>query len=127
MIKIQKGNLDKLPIPPRSLSVYGKKKWREIGKELVSAKVLDRLDLHTLEMLCLAYERYDDCRKVIKKNGLLTQGQNQEYPSPAWTIECAAINHIEKGLDALCITRKTRANHSPPTTSDKQKVAGRKR
>lgn len=69
---------------PRTLSTVGKKKWRELVKELKEAGLLRKVDLGTLEMCCMAYDEVVQCQKAIDEAGGLikyTEGKSsQEIP-----------------------------------------------
>ncbi|ANF84633.1 terminase [Pseudomonas antarctica] len=44
------------PDPPQHLNVDGSEMWRSLGRQLVSARVLQVVDLYSLEQLCFAWQ-----------------------------------------------------------------------
>ncbi len=46
------------PEAPQHLNVDGCAMWRELGPQLVAAKVLQLVDLYHLEQLCYAWQRF---------------------------------------------------------------------
>ncbi len=46
------------PDPPQHLNQDGAAMWRELGPQLVAARVLQTVDLYALEQLCYAWQRF---------------------------------------------------------------------
>ncbi len=46
------------PEPPQHLNPDGAAMWRELGPQLVAARVLQTVDLYALEQLCYAWQRF---------------------------------------------------------------------
>ena len=45
------------PEPPQHLNVDGATMWKDLGPQLVAAKVLQVVDLYALQQLCYAWQR----------------------------------------------------------------------
>lgn len=50
--------IDEFPDPPMHLNPDGAEMWRNLGPQLVKAKVLQVVDLYSLEQLSFAWQRF---------------------------------------------------------------------
>lgn len=50
--------IDDFPDAPQHLNPDGMEMWRTLGPQLVSARVLQVVDLYSLEQLCFAWQRF---------------------------------------------------------------------
>ncbi|MDX1489724.1 MAG: hypothetical protein R3332_00405 [Pseudohongiellaceae bacterium] len=50
--------IEKFPSPPQHLNSDGVEMWNNLGTQLVSAKVLQIVDLYSLEQLCIAWQMF---------------------------------------------------------------------
>lgn len=48
--------VENFPAPPQHLNVDGAEMWNNLGPQLVSARVLQTVDLYSLEQLCFAWQ-----------------------------------------------------------------------
>ncbi|GLK88309.1 hypothetical protein GCM10017655_13710 [Pseudomonas turukhanskensis] len=48
--------IDDFPSPPQHLNVDGAEMWNNLGPQLVAARVLQVVDLYSLEQLCFAWQ-----------------------------------------------------------------------
>lgn len=125
---VQPGNLKRLPPPPKKLGVVGKKKWRAIGKEMIEMKMIDRVDVHILELLCIAYDRAADAQKMLDDNGYMFMSEKGvEYPNPALHILTQAEKQIDTCMQRLGLNRKQRVDLVVKEAEIKSRVATRKR
>lgn len=65
--------IEKFPKPPQHLNTDGAEMWNNLGKQLVSAKVLQTVDLYSLEQLCVAWQMF---RKKAKADMESTAAEN---------------------------------------------------
>ncbi|WP_027949862.1 P27 family phage terminase small subunit [Haliea salexigens] len=50
--------VSKFPEPPQHLSTDGAEMWNQLGPQLVAARVLQVVDLFSLEQLCFAWQMF---------------------------------------------------------------------
>ena len=50
--------VDEFPESPATLDQYGAEMWRTLGPQLVNARVLQVVDLFSLEQLCYKWQRF---------------------------------------------------------------------
>jgi phage terminase small subunit len=50
--------VQEFPEPPQHLNPDGAEMWRTLGPQLVAARVLQIVDLYSLEQLCFAWQRF---------------------------------------------------------------------
>ncbi len=50
--------VEDFPGPPQHLNADGAEMWRTLGPQLVAARVLQVVDLWSLEQLCFAFQRF---------------------------------------------------------------------
>ncbi|WP_312115281.1 hypothetical protein [Stutzerimonas nitrititolerans] len=50
--------VEDFPESPQHLNADGAEMWRNLGPQLVSARVLQVVDLYSLEQLCFAWQRF---------------------------------------------------------------------
>ena len=50
--------VEDFPEAPQHLNPDGVEMWRNLGRQLVSARVLQVVDLYSLEQLCFAWQRF---------------------------------------------------------------------
>lgn len=70
--------------PPEDLPADAKKIWRKVVPSLFDVGLLDFVDEHAIEGMCIAYARAKQAGKVVQRQGHLTrgsQGQLREHPS----------------------------------------------
>lgn len=120
------GNLERLPDPPASLKATGKRKWREIGTELIKMRIMDRIDRQALEQLCQAYDQAHAAQKDLDKEGYTLQGEKGCYTNPAFNVLSNAKRQIKDYISLLGMTRRTRIEIGGNKTT-KGKVDSRRR
>lgn len=85
--KVQVGGLitaEELAEPPADLPEAGKKLWLRDVQRLIDVGIVDRVDIGALEALCTFYARAKQAGRVIKSEGMFTQGsvgQLREHPA----------------------------------------------
>lgn len=50
--------VDSFPEAPEHLNVDGVEMWNNLGPQLITARVLQTVDLYSLEQLCFAWQRF---------------------------------------------------------------------
>lgn len=65
--------IDVFPFPPQHLNPDGADMWKNLGPQLVKAKVLQVVDLYALEQLCFAWQR---CRQKAKAGMEMTAAED---------------------------------------------------
>lgn len=65
--------VEQFPAPPRALDVNGVEMWSDLGPRLVSARVLQVVDLYLLEQLCVAWQTF---RKLADAGVQITASDN---------------------------------------------------
>ena len=125
---VQPGNLVKLPTAPGTLGAIGKKKWKEIGAELVEMKMADRVDVHILEKLCIAYDRAHMASQQLGKMGYTCVSEKGgEYLNPMTSVLFQAERQIDTWMQRLGLSRKQRVDLVVKEAEISQKVASRTR
>jgi phage terminase small subunit len=66
------------PPPPTTLDVYGSEMWNNLGPQLVAARVLQTVDLFSMEQLCYAWQRFK--RNAVAGNDM-TAAENTALKS----------------------------------------------
>ena len=66
------------PEAPRHLDIDGASMWNSLGPQLVASKVLQTVDLYSLEQLCVAWQCF---RKKTKAGMEATAAENQALKS----------------------------------------------
>lgn len=56
--------IDEFPDPPEHLNPDGAQMWMNLGPQLVKARVLQIVDLYSLEQLCFSWQRFRQKAKV---------------------------------------------------------------
>ncbi|MCY1297950.1 putative phage terminase, small subunit, P27 family [compost metagenome] len=56
--------IEEFPEPPQHLNPDGVEMWRNLGPQLVAARVLQVVDLYSLEQLCFSWQRFRQKAKV---------------------------------------------------------------
>lgn len=64
--KTEEATIFKMPPAPSHLSAIAKREWRRIGRQLLEAGLLGRLDLTALAMYCDAYGRWLEARGILQ-------------------------------------------------------------
>lgn len=70
--------VDDFPPAPQHLNPDGASMWNELGRQLVAAKVLQMVDLYSLEQLCFAWQRF---RQKAKAGMELTAAEDTSLKS----------------------------------------------
>lgn len=94
--------IDDFPDAPLHLNPDGAEMWRNLGPQLVSARVLQVVDLYSLEQLCFAWQRF---RQKAKAGMELTAAEDTALKAlfsefgmtPASRRKVAASGHKPKG------------------------------
>ena len=74
--------------PPGHLTDAGKKVWKSISRDMA----LDAPALLLLQTLCEQFDRMNEARAILKKEGILSKDRfGQTKPHPAVSIEVNAI------------------------------------
>lgn len=81
----QPDGLMELPSPPSWLNRHGRKKWRELGPELIEMGLLTELDLPAFEALCAHYGAMVEAAHLLK-DGVLIEGERGMVKHPAAQI-----------------------------------------
>ena len=125
---VQPGNLKKVPQAPGTLGDAGKKKWKEIGAELVAMQMADRVDVHALEQLCIAYDRVDMASKELVKTGFVCISEKGgQYLNPMFSVLSQAEKQVDTWMQRLGLSRKQRVDLVVKEAEISQKVAARRR
>ena len=98
-----------LPTPPKSLKAQGKKLWKRVQE----AFELEDYQLETLRLVCECLDRIEECRQVIKKEGLMIHGRFGSKAHPLTSVEKdnkTVFSRLlrEIGLDAIADTEAAR-------------------
>ena len=94
--------VSEFPEAPRHLDIDGAFMWNSLGPQLVAAKVLQTVDLYSLEQLCVAWQCF---RKKAKAGMESTAAENQALKSllaefgmtPASRRRVVAGDTVKKG------------------------------
>lgn len=70
--------IDDFPEAPQHLNPDGVEMWRTLGPQLVAARVLQVVDLYSLEQLCFAWQRF---RQKAKAGMELTAAEDTSLKS----------------------------------------------
>ena len=70
--------IEEFPEPPQHLNPDGVEMWRNLGPQLVSARVLQVVDLYSLEQLCFSWQRF---RQKAKAGMELTAAEDTALKS----------------------------------------------
>lgn len=124
---VKAGTMEKLPAPPASLKATGKRKWREIGGELIKMKLVDSIDRQALEQLCQAYDQAEAAQKELDEYGYTLQGEKGCYTNPAFNVLANAKRTIKEYISLLGMTRRTRIEIDTKQEETKRTVASRTR
>lgn len=65
VLKFEK--IEEIPKPPTHLSRIGKQIWKEVTDILISVKILETIDIHTVAMLCEELATYYEMNRKLKK------------------------------------------------------------
>jgi P27 family predicted phage terminase small subunit len=96
---------EELAEPPEHLPADAKDYWRRDVQKLIDVGIVDRVDIGGLEALCIAYARATQAGRVVKSEGLLTQGSiGQLREHPAVRIERDAWNMYQRLAEQYGIT-----------------------
>ena len=81
------------PKPPKHLTASGKKLWNSIFEE----SEFDAAGLLLLNTLCEQFDRMNEARAILKKDGLQVKDRfDQVKPNPALSVEVNAIAAITR-------------------------------
>lgn len=108
----------RLPSPPDHLTEAEKAEWRRIGKHLLEAGLLTKLDLDVLEAYCRAYVRWVEAEGQVRKYGTVIKSPNG-YPiqSPYLAIANKAMEQMRSLMGELGLTPASRARIPKQSTS----------
>lgn len=70
--------------PPAHLPEDAKDLWRNDVQKILEVGIADKIDMAALEAMCIAYARAIQAGRVVKSEGLFTQGsvgQLREHPA----------------------------------------------
>jgi len=121
------GNLEQLPEAPGTLKAWGKQKWDEIGRQLIELRLVDGIDVHALEQLCIAYDQADKAQQEVDQYGYTVMGEKGPYLNPSFAVLSNAKNLIKHYIGALGLTRKTRLDIDSLPENKKRAVSSRLR
>lgn len=99
-----------IPEPPKHLKGKGKKEWQRILPELYRAGLVTKIDGAALAAYCDCFALWDEASIEIKKNGILTKGENGEPTiNPAVKVSNAAMDRMRKFLVEFGMTPSSRS------------------
>lgn len=85
--------------PPRHLRVAAKRMWQRL---LSDYQIDDSAGLSLLEAACASYQRAEDARKIVRREGLTVLDRfNQKKTHPACSVERDARSQMISALRAL--------------------------
>ena len=93
----QPDQTNKPPPVPRHLCKVGKKKWRQLSKELHAAGLLTKIDQDQLAVYCVEYATFIEAEANIQEHGKLIKAQSG-FPmqSPWLAIRNKASDKMKK-------------------------------
>jgi P27 family predicted phage terminase small subunit len=95
----------KKPTPPKHLSAEAKRLWANLRSEFT---IDDSAGLLLLQNVCEAYDRLQDARAIIKREGLtVTDRFGQSKQHPAILTEAGARQQLYSGIRALRLETDT--------------------
>ena len=125
---VQPGNLKKLPNAPDTLGDAGKIKWKQIGAELVAMQMADKVDVHALEQLCIAYDRVEMASRELGESGFVCVSEKGgQYLNPMFSVLSQAEKQVDIWMQRLGLSRKQRVDLVVKEAEISQKVAARRR
>lgn len=105
--------IDEIPKPPTHLSTIGKKIFKEITDILISVKILESIDIHTVVMLCEELATYYEMTRKIKKVKSYTyrNGANNLVKRPELAIRNEALKNATSIMAQLGLTPSMRQKY----------------
>lgn len=99
----------RLPPPPDHLTEAEKAEWRRIGKHLLEAGLLTKLDLDVLEAYCRTYVRWVEAEEQVRRYGTVIKSPNG-YPiqSPYLAIANKALAQMKSLMGEMGLTPASR-------------------
>lgn len=109
---LQFEKITEIPKAPTQLTRTAKKIWKEITEVMITAQVLETIDIHTVAMLCEELATYYEMNKVIKKHGYTYRNQhNNLVKRPEVTIRREAHEAAKSLAAQLGLTPAARQNY----------------
>lgn len=95
-----------IPRPPTHLTTTARKIWKEITEILISVRILEIIDLHTVAMLCEELATYYEMNKIIKKQKTYTyiNGSGNLVRRPELSIRNRAMENANKLMAQMGLT-----------------------
>ncbi|MFC4162014.1 phage terminase small subunit P27 family [Chitinimonas lacunae] len=104
--------------PPDWLTAVAREKWEELAPQLAGTRVLTDVDLHNLEVFCVAYANWRAAEAEIAQYGIVISTDFGPKKNPACTVsnECArrlAAFGAMLGLDPSSRSRLGTGSNTP--------------
>lgn len=99
------GRPKEIPDPPDGLDEDAKDLWREAIPAIWEIGVMDTIDMPALEIMCTAYGRVVQARRIIAKQGVLSRGSTGQLTEhPALATERASMSLFLKYAEHFALT-----------------------
>ena len=105
----QEIRLERLPNAPTYLTDKEKSEWKRVGRQLLEAGLISKLDVTVLAAYSTAYGRWVEAQELIKKHGVLVKSPSG-FPmqSPYLAISNKAMEQMIKLMGELGMTPAAR-------------------
>lgn len=98
------------PSPPDYLSDEAQEVWRDLGKMLLDAGLLTRVDRYALGMFCAVAGRWMEAERDLRDEGLiLTSSDGNAYQNPRLHVANRAWDQMRKMLGEFGLTPAERS------------------
>ena len=99
----------RLPPAPPHLTEDEKKEWRRIGRQLLEAGLITRMDTDVLAAYCKAYVRWVEAEAAVRKYGTIIKSPNG-FPmqSPYLAVANKAMEQMRSLMSELGLTPASR-------------------
>lgn len=99
----------RMPPPPDHFTETEKAEWKRIGKFLLDAGLITKLDLNVLEAYCRTYVRWVEAEEQVRRYGTVIKSPNG-YPiqSPYLSIANKALEQMKSLMGELGLTPASR-------------------
>lgn len=122
---LQFEKITEIPKPPTHMSRIGKQIFKEITDILISVKILETIDIHTVVMLCEELATYYEMNRKIKKvkSHTYRNGANNLVKRPEIAIRNQAMKNATSLMAQLGLTPSMRQKYgfAPDAEPDQTK------
>lgn len=110
---LQFEKITEIPKPPTHLSRIGKQIWKEVTDILISVKILETIDIHTVAILCEELATYYEMTRKIKKvkSHTYRNGANNLVKRPEIAIRNQAMKNATTLMAQLGLTPSMRQKY----------------